>query len=167
FLMTVKPYAENLSPCRLTVYPHPYANSFGRIKSLAYLDRLRIADYALKQGFDDAVVQDHEGLILETSIANLFWKAGQEVYFPDSTLPLYQGITLQILLEIMGKMGLKTLPVKARIADISEGSQIFLCNSLKGIVPITSIESREFKRDLAFESNLRDSLQVQSRLFQN
>ena len=155
-LMTLKPYGVSSSPCRLTVYPYPYNTPFGGIKSLAYLDRLRIADYAKKHGFDDALVLNYEGIMLETSIANLFWKVGQEVFYPDTSLSLYNGVTLQVLLGAMEKMDLKSWPVKAKLEEIPRDAQVFMCNSMKGFVPVISIGTKEFKRDLEFESNLRE-----------
>lgn len=153
-LMTLKPYVVKSSPCRLTIYPYPYSNPFGTIKSLAYLDRLRIGDYAVKHGFDDALVCDQDGVVLETSIANIFWKVGNEVFYPDSSLPLYHGVTLQVLLKAIEKIGVKSMPVKAKLEEIPRSSQIYICNSLKGVVPVVAIDGREYKRDLEFETAL-------------
>lgn len=155
FLMTIKPYAGHASPCRLVTYPYPISSPMGKFKSLAYLDRLWIADYAFKRGFDDALLCDNAGVVLETSIANLFWRKGQDMFFPDHSLPLYQGITLQMILTAAKSMGMNIFPVRAKLNEISDEAQLYLCNSLKGIVPITAIDEKTYARDLLFEEALQ------------
>lgn len=158
FLITLKPYAGHAFPCRLTCYPYPMGNPSGRVKSLSRLDSFWIADYAKEHGFDDALVLDHQGRVLETAFANLFWRSGNILFYPDPVLPLYQGVTLQIVLAAAKKMGLHSSPVQVRLADILEDVQMYQCNSLKGIVPVACIDNRNFNRDLPFEYSLIDEL---------
>ena len=157
-LITLKPYLGHLSTCRLTCYPYPIIHPLAKVKSLAFLDHLLVVDYALKQGFDDAIVQDHQGMVLETSVANLFWRFGNDLFFPDPSLSLYQGITLQQVLIAAEKIGLNKVPVQARLEDIPADSQLYICNSLKGIVPVIEIDTKPFKRDLIFEQDLYKNL---------
>lgn len=155
-LITLKPYLAQASPCRLTSYPHPICHPLAKVKSLSYLDRLWIADYALKHGFDDVLVRDHHGIVLETAFANLFWRVGENLFFPDSSLPLMQGVTLQVLLVAAGNVGLHLHPIQAKLQDIPPEAQLYLCNSLKGIVPVIAIDSKKINRDEAFENTLQE-----------
>lgn len=154
FLMTLQPYVGHPAEYRLTVYPYPSSRPLDRLKSLAYMDRLWMADYALKRGFDDVLVLNSEGEVLETSVANIFWREKQTLYFPDSSLSLYQGITLQRVLQAGKQMGMQVIPVKEKLRDISEEAQFYLCNSLRGVVPVVSIDERICLRDLEFEYRL-------------
>lgn len=155
FLMTIKPYGGFISPCRLVSYPHPISSPIGKFKSLAYLDRLWIADYASKQGFDDALVCNHAGKILETSIANVFWRKGNDLFFPDHSLSLYQGITLQMVLSAAERMGMNIFPVSVGLEEIPDEVQFYLCNSLKRMVPVAAIDEKSYARDLIFEEALQ------------
>lgn len=151
FLVTLKPYSGHTSPCKLITYPEPVNSPVGRFKSLSYMDRLLMANYALKEGFDDVLVKNSEDQILETSVANVFWKDGNNVYFPDPSLCLYQGITLMRVLKKIERKGIQALPTKSRLDEISDQAQFFLCNSLKGVVPVIQINERIFSRDPEFE----------------
>lgn len=155
FLMTIKPYGGYISPCRLVSYPHPISSPIGKFKSLAYLDRLWIADYASKQGFDDALVRNHAGKILETSIANVFWRKGNDLFFPEPSLSLYQGITLQMVLGAAEKLGMNIFPVSVGLEEIPDEVQFYLCNSLKRMVPVAAIDEKSYARDLIFEEALQ------------
>lgn len=156
FLMTVKPYAGHVSTCKLVSYPHPISYPMGKFKSLSYLDRLSLADYAQKQGYDDVLVYDHVGMILESSVANIFWRIGKDLYFPDSALPFYQGVTLQIILAAAENAGMKGHSVRAKLNDISDEAHVYLCNSLKWCTPIVAIDEKHYTRDLLFEETLEN-----------
>ena len=158
-LMTLKPYKGQPSPCRLIVYPYPVCRPLAAIKTLAFADLLWMADYAVKQGYDDAIVCDPQGMILETSVANVFWRQGNNLFFPNLSLPLYPGITLQVILKIAEKMNLGIHPIKARLEEISTDAQFYLCNSMKGIVPVVSIGEKKFERDPSFENSLHLAFQ--------
>lgn len=156
-LITLKPYSGHVSPCKLTCYPYPVNYPCSRLKSLAYLDRLWIADYALKHGFDDALVCDHSDLVLESSFANVFWRTGKEMFYPDSSLSVYEGVTLQMLHIAAENRGLKVYPLKAKLEAIPDEAQFYLCNSLKGLVPVLSIDEKLFQRDALFERVLQEA----------
>jgi 4-amino-4-deoxychorismate lyase len=152
FLMSLKPYEGFASPCRLTWYPYPICHPFGQVKSLAFIERLQITHYANDKGFDDALVRDPHGIILETSVANIFWKVGEEIFYPDFALPLYQGITLGVLLERMEEMGLKSVPVKE--TEIPDEAQLYLCNSLRGVIPVIAVDGKVYRRNESFEKKI-------------
>ena len=154
-LMTLMPYPGHPSPCRLACYPNPVCRIHPNIKTLAFLDHLTLAEYAIKRGFHDALFFDPQGFILETSIANFFWRLGNTVYFPDLSLPVYPGVTLKVLLQAFAKMGLNCQPIKARLEEISKGAQLYICNSMKGFVPVVEIEGTKYERDLFFENSLK------------
>lgn len=155
FLMTIKPYAVQVSTSRLVSYPYPVSYPLGRFKSLSYMDRLWLADYAFKRGFDDALVHDEAGRVLETSIANIFWRIGKDLFFPDSSLLFYHGVTLHMILLAAESLGMVLYPMRAKLDEISDNAQFYLCNSLKGIVPVTAINEKSYSRDLLFEETLQ------------
>lgn len=155
-LMTLKPYAGHPPICRLISYPEPICSPLSKFKSLSYLDRLWIANYASRYSYDDALVCDHAGRVLETSIANVFWKTGKNLFYPDNSLGYYQGITLQRVLEEAKHMGMNVCPVKVTLDEIpGEEVQFYICNSLKGVIPVTEIDGRLFSRNLDFEGVLK------------
>lgn len=127
-------YPKNL---RLTVFPHSVSRPSDSLKTLSYLDRLFISDYAAFQGFDDALVLSQEGYVMETAFSNIFWVQGLDVFVPDPNLELLMGITLTHHIEVLKKSSHRIHFVREKLAGISEDAQVFICNSIKGIVPVT------------------------------
>lgn len=154
-LMTLRPYTGHSSTFRLCCYPFPICQPQGNVKSLAYLSRLIVVDYAIQQGYDDALVLNPHGVVLDSSIANFCWKVGNEVFFPDPELKHYQGVTLQVFLDAARELGYWSKPIKAKLEEIPDEAQLYLCNSLRGVVPVIAIEDKVYERDEAFEKLLR------------
>lgn len=154
-LMTLRPEISKAGvPCSLSIYPYPYASPTAKIKSLAYLDRLLFKKYAEMQGTEDAVLIDPEGAWLETAHANLFWKEGQTIYIPDPALPYLSGIALECVLEATQELGLSCTFVSSQP---SPQAQIYICNALHDIRPVTHVGGEEKVRDLDFERDLQIS----------
>lgn len=153
--MTLAPYSVDQHPNRLIVYREPIVHPLARIKSLAYLERLWLMTYAHKNKADDLITTDCEGNFLEGAFSNLFWKIGQKLFFPDPALPFLEGVTVKIVKKIAVEKGMKLHAVKA--IQIPKEAHCFLCNSLRGISPIASIDQTEYQEDCSF---LRDAFET-------
>lgn len=130
-LITISPYEPPIDPYRLTVYPYPIVSPVADLKSLSYLQRLHVKEYARQHGCDDAIVLSPEGFILETAFGNFCWILEDCLYVPDPELPLFEGITISVLQEKM-----QTKKVKSRIEDIPKEAKCYLCNTMIGCHPI-------------------------------
>jgi 4-amino-4-deoxychorismate lyase len=151
--MTIEPY-EGLfcQPMRLTLYPFPYQSSLAKIKSLAYLERLKIKDFAVSNGYDEAIVLNPDLFFLETAFANLFWKDEEGLHVPDLGLPYYEGVTLERGVAIASDLGLKILYERAK--SIKSSSQVYVCSSMIGFCPVIEINGLKFSRDISFENQI-------------
>lgn len=158
-LITIRPYLENKTEYRLTIYPEPILRPSARIKSLAYLDRLYLADYAKKNGYDDILTTDHKGVLLEASFSNICWRVGPDLFSPESSLPFLQGINLQLVMIAAKNLGMSIISSKMSLKDLPGNAQFYICNSLKGIKPVTEVNGKYFERDLDWELQLQQELE--------
>jgi 4-amino-4-deoxychorismate lyase len=149
------PYEALSRPSTLCIYPEPILRPLAKVKSLAYLDRFWIKDYALQRGYDDAIVTSAEGFCLETSFANLFWRCGDCLFTPDSRLPFIVGITLGLVLQAAQQLGLSVTSVAAPWTAVPPSAQVYQCNCLSGIQPVAQVEECSYPRDEAFEKRLQ------------
>lgn len=144
---------------RLCLYPSPIEHPLAGIKTLAYLDRFWIRSYALQRGYDDCVVRDAEGNILESSFANLFWIRENELYYPKKSLPYLHGVTLSRITQAAKKCGLKVTGCKAKPQHL-RGSSVYLSNSLIGFLPVSQIEKNPFPDFPAIEMKLKKEFRL-------
>jgi branched-subunit amino acid aminotransferase/4-amino-4-deoxychorismate lyase len=144
----VTPYQPKaLNGYKLAVHPTPITTP--PIKHHPYTNRDEIFHAATSQGFDDALTVSKENYILETAYANIFWQANNQLFTPDPSLPLLHGITLKHL-EQRFSFNYIRLP----LSELPANANLYLCNSLRKVQPILSIENKQFPRDFGFEKKL-------------
>ncbi|MFN4174935.1 MAG: aminotransferase class IV [Parachlamydiaceae bacterium] len=126
-LVEIEPYAppQNI---RLTLYPEPIDGP--KIKTLFYRSRGFIRDYAKQMGCDDALVVCSDGYLTEASNANFFYELKGKYYTPDPDLPYLFGLTLKTL-----KLPFEYVKIKPQ--ELPPGANIYLCNSLIGVMKTT------------------------------
>lgn len=156
-VMLLKPYTPIESPLSLTLFPYPLYSPIASIKSLAYLDRLWIKDYAFRKGYEDALSITVEGIILETAFCNIFWRIENTLWTPHPNLPILYGISLEYLVKAMEALHFHAYSVHAHLEDIPDHAQVYLINSMYDIRAVTAIDERSFQRDLAFESTMLEA----------
>lgn len=134
-MMTIAPYTPPTKQYSLCVYPEPVVRPTAHIKSLSYLDRHWIKKYAVDRGYDEAIVVDGAGVVLETAFANLFWKVDDSIFYPDPALPILSGIALQVVLDKAKEDGQAICPVRMTLDQIPPEAELFYCNSMTGPWP--------------------------------
>lgn len=144
-IMTLTPLEPNLkNSLRLSIFSSPIQTPHLHLKTLSYLTRLFVMQEAKNRGFDDAVVLDEKGYILETAIANIFWIVGNDFYTPSNHLACLPGITLEHIITKAKLKGYRIHYVSSTLQMIPNDAYIYCSGSLKGIVPVTEIENRKF-----------------------
>lgn len=147
---TPPPYA----PLDVALFPMPIAVPHAHFKSLSSLHRLYVANYAAEQNKDDAITTTGEGFLLEASYGNLFWICNKTLYTPHPELPLYFGMTIEKVVLVAKRLGLRVQYVKQSLENVPEEAQVFRTNTLRGIRPITLIDKRAFFRVEELEGQL-------------
>jgi 4-amino-4-deoxychorismate lyase len=162
-LITLKPYSMPPStPCRLCLFPDPIHRPFSSIKSLAYLDRLAVNDYADKKGCDDAIVVSHEGFLLETAFSNVFGFDGKSIWIPDPQLAYVKGTLLKIIREYF------PFPIqffRETVQKLISHAVLYTCNAMTHIRPALEVEGKLIRHHIEFEEILKKSLEIQLGIF--
>jgi branched-chain amino acid aminotransferase len=113
------------------------------IKSGNYLNNILALKEAHLAGYDDAIMLNPQGHISEATQANIFFvNRQQELLTPQLDTGLLDGVTRAFLMTKLFK-SLKIVCREAVItpADMAGFSEAFLSSSVKGIVPVNTIDS--------------------------
>jgi branched-subunit amino acid aminotransferase/4-amino-4-deoxychorismate lyase len=127
---------------RLAIFSHPLELVHAHLKTLSNYNRFFVIQEAKDRGFDDGLSLSYEGYLLEASFGNLFWIVKDTLFYPDPSLPLYFGLTLEKVLEAFEG---EKRPVKAKLDDIPDEALLYRTNTMGGILPIAQIENRLFQ----------------------
>ncbi|MEM6900648.1 MAG: aminotransferase class IV [Pseudomonadota bacterium] len=122
-----------------------------RHKTLSYIDNVLALKHAGISGFDDCLFLNTQDYITCTSAANILAIFGNEICAPpidDGVLP---GITTDFLMTVASEVGLTGSFKSMTLSDLQSADEVFLANSLRGVVPVAAIADRSFATKRASE----------------
>jgi branched-chain amino acid aminotransferase len=113
------------------------------VKSTSALERIMILDEAKKTGADEALVLSTAGHIACGSAVNVFWVREGRIETPSLECGILPGVTRALTLELAGKEKMETVEGRFPPSVLMDAQEVFVTNSLIGIVPVTRIDGRE------------------------
>jgi branched-chain amino acid aminotransferase group I len=121
----------------------------------SFLAQLKTTNYLLyrlayakarEKGFDEAIILNNKGYIAEASRSNLFLIKAQELFTPSLECSCLNGITRRVIFDLAKKYNIKAYKGDFSILDLYACDEVFLTNSLMGIMPLVSVEERRIGR---------------------
>ncbi len=118
---------------------------------------------AKKLGYQEAIFCNTSGEVVEGTRTNIFIVKDGKAYTPYLKSGCLDGITRRIVLRILKKIGIKVFKTAVFESDIFSADEIFLTNSIIGVVPVFSINGIKvgrfrnkpvFKKTAAFYTSL-------------
>ncbi len=103
---------------------------------------LAARDKARAAGCDEALLIDSNSAILEGSISNVFVVRGGHVFTPPLSAGILPGVIRALLLRDRGRLLIEETDLPASILRVAD--EVFLTNSLLGVMPVARIDGREF-----------------------
>jgi 4-amino-4-deoxychorismate lyase len=116
-----------------------------RLKSHHYLNSI-LGKRELSDGIrQEGVFLTKEGFVSEGTVSNLFWTRGGELYTPDLSTGILNGITRQ---WVMAASRVLNIPLKTgnyKVDELYAADEIFLTNSIQELVPVSSMQDKAYR----------------------
>lgn len=110
------------------------------LKSLNYLDNILENKKCKEEGYNEVIFLNTDNEITEGSISNIFFIKNNIIYTPSVDCGLLDGTIRKYILKnytvLQGKFSKK---------ELMEADEVFLTNSVMGIMRVSEIESNIFK----------------------
>lgn len=116
------------------------------LKHLNRLEQVLVKQSFDAQLYDDVLVCDTDGMLVETSVANLFWRTGPCWFTPDLYFCGVEGVMRNLVLAHFAKTAQPVQQIRSTIAALWQADEVFICNSLMGLVPVTHIADKARSR---------------------
>jgi branched-chain amino acid aminotransferase len=113
-----------------------------QVKSLNYLTSVLASIEARRQGADEAVLLNAQGLIAECTADNLFLVSRGRVLTPAVASGALAGITRGLVLSLLGEQGIECAEAPLTPADAWTADELFLTGTGAEIVPVCEIDGR-------------------------
>ncbi|MGO0882874.1 aminotransferase class IV [Clostridioides difficile] len=118
-----------------------------RHKTTNYFENIYTKNIANKNGYNDGIFINSEGVILECSMSNIFFIRGSKVYTPSSKLPILNGTIKKRIIKICDELHIELVENEINISEISSFDFVFVTNSLMGAMKVTEIDKTEFSKE--------------------
>ena len=107
---------------------------------------------------DDALLVHHDGQVLETTVANLFFAIGDEIVTPPETRPLLPGIARRRILDGCESAVERDLDEN----DVRRATACCVSNAVLGVHPVEAVLGWASYSSLELARQLKDALRIQA-----
>lgn len=104
-----------------------------------YLNSIIATQEAKNNGFDEAILLDHNGNVSEASGENIFIVRDGQIATPPLSSSALKGITRDAVIKIAGDLGIDIAEQEISPDELVESDEIFLTGTAAEITPIVSI----------------------------
>ena len=115
-----------------------------RHKTLNYLENILARREAQSAGAHEALIVNTDDFIAECSMSNIFFIDGKKLLTPSLECNVLPGITRTCVLSLASSAGIPVSEQPLAFVDILQASEVFITNSLAGIVPVSEIDGKAF-----------------------
>lgn len=102
----------------------------------------RAFEQARKTGFDEALLEDAFGYMVEGTRSNVFLVKAKNIYTPSLNRGGLPGITRKAVFDLAKKFRIGIFEADLSVEDALKSEECFLTNSLMGIMPLTWLRNK-------------------------
>ena len=112
------------------------------IKSLNYLENIIEREEALKNGYDEVIFLNEKGFVTEGSISNIFIVKDKKIHTAKVESGLLPGVVRKFVIDKF-----EVIEKEIVIEDLFNADELFITNSLLGIMGIRKLENKIFQEN--------------------
>lgn len=116
------------------------------VKSTSYAVNMAAEAEARRRGADEAVFVDADGIVLEGTVTNVWWRRGDALRTPALDLGILAGVTRATLIELAPACGYRVEEGAYPLGELLEADEAFTSSSVREIMPLVEIDGRALGR---------------------
>ncbi|MGR5153154.1 aminodeoxychorismate lyase [Photobacterium swingsii] len=120
-------------------------------KHLNRLEQVLLKQEIESRQWQDAVVCDVLGHVVETSASNIFWRKGNTLYTPDLSMAGVCGVMREHVIGLIEETPYCLQIVKSSLDALLCADEVFITNALMALVPINKINEHSFTERVALD----------------
>ncbi|PSU26136.1 aminodeoxychorismate lyase [Photobacterium phosphoreum] len=122
------------------------------MKHLNRLEQVLLKQEIETAGWVDAIALDCGERVIETSIANLFWRQGNTVYTPALQRAGVAGVMRQHVLDILDELNYDYQVGDFDLDALLAADEVFITNALMALVPVNQIHTTQYCERTMFKT---------------
>jgi 4-amino-4-deoxychorismate lyase len=122
------------------------------VKSTSYAVNMAAEAEAKRRGADEACFVDPDGIVLEGTVTNVWWREGDVLYTPTLDLGILAGVTRAALLELAPVCGYRVEEGAYPLERLTAADEAFTSSSIREIMPLVEIDGHPVGRGPASDA---------------
>ena len=124
----------------LLPYPRNEQSPLVSIKSTNYLDNILSKEEARRNGAEEGLWLNTKGYISEGTMSNLFFIQDETLFTPSLASGCLPGTRRQLILDLARSLQIPTCEGLYPFPNLLLAAEIFMTNSLMGIMPVRQVD---------------------------
>lgn len=116
------------------------------VKSTSYAVNMAAEAEAKRRGADEACFVDADGIVLEGTVTNVWWRSGKTLHTPSLDLGILAGVTRAALLELAPACGYRVEEGSYPLAELLSAEEAFTSSSVRELMPLVEVDGRAIGR---------------------
>jgi branched-subunit amino acid aminotransferase/4-amino-4-deoxychorismate lyase len=121
-------------------------------KSVSYATHMAAEREAMARGADDALFVDEDGIVLEGTVTNVWWREGDTLVTPSLDLGILAGETRACLLALAADAGYAVREGAYPLPQLQAADEVFTSSSVREVMPVTELDGRPVVRGPAADA---------------
>jgi 4-amino-4-deoxychorismate lyase len=122
------------------------------VKSTSYAVNMAAEAEAKRRGADEAVFVDGDGFVLEGTVTNVWWRAGDTLFTPALELGILAGVTRAALIELAQEGGFTVEEGVFPLGELLAAEEAFTSSSVREVMPLVAVDGSELGRGPAADA---------------
>ena len=118
---------------------HHYERQLPQVKSIDYLEGIRIQPMLKAKGADYALYVDHHHNVRESDRSNFMIVQNEVIITPKENI--LHGITRLHLLQLARQLGINVEERNVSVNELKQADEAIICSSTKGAMAITKVDT--------------------------
>jgi len=124
-------------------------NQFSQLKTTSKMDMVLCAIEAEEMGWDDAIIMNSTGKLVESSKSNLFIYKNNKLYTPTIEDGPLNGIMRQAIIELSNKSGIECIETHITETNLINADEVFLTNAIIGVNWVSAFKSKRYMHKIS------------------
>ncbi len=148
-IILVEPVPAMPETLRLGVLPapwHPAGAAWGLsgAKTLSYGPNMHATATAKAAGFDDALLVDRDGIVLEGPTSSVGWAKDGVFRFPTLDLGVLASVTRRVAEALLAEAGVPVETGRYRLEELLEADEVVEFSTVKEVTPVVAVGDSGF-----------------------
>jgi 4-amino-4-deoxychorismate lyase len=116
------------------------------VKSTSYAVNMAAEAEARRRGADEAVLVDGEGVVLEGTVTNVWWRRRETLFTPALDLGILAGVTRAALIQLAPACGYRVEEGSYPLDELLAADEAFTSSSVREVMPIVELDGHALGR---------------------